>query len=129
MPCVPACRSSSGFSLPSSPSATEEVWSWWQHGSIHRSNWPTAAELAGLTGDPAVLDAATWVLGEVRKAKSEAKLSMRTQVESVEVRAPAERVAALELARSDLSLAGSIERLEMKIDDEPSIAVVLAATA
>ncbi len=54
---------------------------------------------------------------------------MRTPVESVEVRAPAERVAALELAKNDLSLAGGIERLEMKIDDESSVSVVLAATA
>ncbi len=50
-------------------------------------------------------------------------------VESVEVRAPAERVAALELARDDLSHAGGVERLEMKIDEESSVGVVLAATA
>jgi valyl-tRNA synthetase len=114
---------------PFLPFATEEVWSWWQQGSIHRSSWPAAAEFAGLTGDLAVLDAASWVLGEIRKAKSDAKLSMRTPVESVEVRAPDERVAALELARDDLSHAGGVERLEMKIDGESSVGVVLAATA
>ncbi|HEX2370180.1 MAG TPA: valine--tRNA ligase [Acidimicrobiia bacterium] len=114
---------------PLLPFATEEVWSWWQQGSIHRSSWPAAAEFAGLTGDLAVLDAASWVLGEIRKAKSDAKLSMRTPVESVEVRAPDERVAALELARDDLSHAGGVERLEMKIDGESSVGVVLAATA
>ena len=114
---------------PFLPFATEEVWSWWQQGSIHRSSWPTAAEFAGLIGDPAVLDAASWVLGEVRKAKSDAKLSMRSPVESVEVRAPAERIAALELARDDLSHAGGVERLEMKIDEESSVGVMLAATA
>jgi valyl-tRNA synthetase len=114
---------------PFLPFATEEVWSWWQQGSIHRSSWPAAADLAGFTGDPTVLDAASWVLGEVRKAKSDAKLSMRTPVESVEVRASAERVAALELARGDLFHAGGIERLEMKIDEKSSVSVALAATA
>ena len=114
---------------PFLPFATEEVWSWWQEGSIHRTTWPTAEELAGLAGDPAVLDAASWVLGEVRKAKSDAKVSMRTPLESVEVRAPTERIGALELAKADLSHAGCIEQLEMQTDDEPSVTVVLAATA
>jgi valyl-tRNA synthetase len=114
---------------PFLPFATEEVWSWWQQGSIHRSRWPTAAEFAGLTGDPSVLHAASWVLGEVRKAKSDAKVSMRTPVESVEVRAPAARVAVLELARDDLCHAGSIERLEMTTSEGSSVSVLLAATA
>jgi valyl-tRNA synthetase len=114
---------------PFLPFATEEVWSWWQHGSIHHSRWPTAAEFAGLTGDPSVLDAASWVLGEVRKAKSDAKVSMRTPVETVEVKAPAERVAVLELARDDLSRAGGVDRMEIVADPELSVSVVLAPTS
>src|SRR5690606_37937746 len=67
---------------PFLPFVTEEVWSWWQEGSVHRSAWPEASALAeaGAGGDPALLEVAVTVLGEVRRAKTEAKRSLRTPV-------------------------------------------------
>ena len=63
---------------PFLPFVTEEVWSWWREGSVHRAPWPTAAELEAHIGGPdpdgaLALERAALVLGEVRKAKSEGK--------------------------------------------------------
>jgi valyl-tRNA synthetase len=60
---------------PYLPFVTEEVWSWWQPGSVHRAAWPSAPEvLAAIQGeDTAALEALTatqTALAEVRRIKS-----------------------------------------------------------
>ncbi|MEO8107383.1 MAG: valine--tRNA ligase [Actinomycetes bacterium] len=100
---------------PILPFVTEEVWSWWQEGSVHRAQWPTADEvrLAVGDGDARLLDTVSSVLGDIRKAKSDAKASMRTEVNRAEVRGTVEQVAILEHARGDLSAVGRIAKLEL----------------
>ncbi|MGY1914127.1 valine--tRNA ligase [Blastococcus sp. SYSU DS0973] len=111
---------------PVLPFVTEEVWSWWQTGSVHRALWPTAAELP-TGGDPAVVSIAAAALAGVRKAKSDAKQSMRADVETATVTAPAEQVAALEAARPDLVHAGRIAELSLVAGEGPlTVDVVLA---
>ncbi|MBD2895948.1 Valine--tRNA ligase [Actinomadura sp. RB99] len=94
---------------PVLPFVTEEVWSWWRKGSVHAASWPLPGELpAG--GDPAVLAATGEALRQVRKAKSEAKASMRADVSRAVVRgAEAGRV-----SRSDLAAAGRIAELTLE---------------
>ena len=72
---------------PLLPFVTEEVWSWWRYGSVHRAPWPTTYELDRVAsgGDPAVLRVTSEALRQVRRAKSERRLSMRTEVPPAEV--------------------------------------------
>ena len=123
---------------PVLPFATEEVWSWWREGCVHRAAWPTRSELpAGLPSgdavgdlpaDDAVLDLVAGALGTVRKAKSAAKSSMRAPVRRVVLRlAPAE-AGLLAGAQGDLCNAGVIEELVVEGPGEPRVEVTLAPT-
>jgi valyl-tRNA synthetase len=111
---------------PVLPFVTEEVWSWWQTGSVHRAPWPVASELPS-GGDPAVVTAAAEALAGVRKAKSDAKVSMRADVETATVTAAEEQVALVEAARSDLIDAGRLATLSVVAGSGPlTVDVVLA---
>jgi valyl-tRNA synthetase len=119
---------------PFLPFVCEEVWSWWQEGSVHLAPWPDDGELA-MEGNPdqdeslresVALDATADVLREVRKAKSQARRAMRAPVTRVVVHDTAERLQALELGLDDLLLAGSIEALDPVVADEFAVEVELA---
>jgi len=114
---------------PVLPFTTEEVWSWWQHGSVHRSEWPTSdsVRLLATDGDPSLVDDVAEVLTLVRKAKSEAKVSMKADVSLATISAPAERVARLEAAREDLAATGRIADLRFVEKSGPiDVTVTLA---
>jgi valyl-tRNA synthetase len=113
---------------PFLPYVTEEVWSWWQEGSIHRAAWPAAAELGDATAgaEAADYEVAAWVLGEVRKAKALAKRSLRATAQRVMVRDTLERLKLLQGAERDVREAGSVAAFEYVEADEPTVDVVLA---
>jgi valyl-tRNA synthetase len=113
---------------PFLPYVTEEVWSWWRDGSIHRSRWPDGTGLRD-GGDPLPLRVAADVLTEVRRAKSEAKRSMRADVERVVVTDTAERLAALELAADDVRAAGVVGELVTQVGDAFAVEVTLPPAA
>ncbi|HTZ85697.1 MAG TPA: class I tRNA ligase family protein, partial [Solirubrobacteraceae bacterium] len=120
---------------PFLPFVAEEVWSWWQEGSVHRASWPTSEELSEALGgaergehavEDLALEVAADVLKEVRKAKSEARRPMRAPVSRVLVHDVPARLTALELGASDLRAAGSIETIETADAEEFAVEVVLA---
>ena len=90
---------------PILPFVTEEVWSWWQDGSIHRSPWPTIDEL-GPSHDVLPYTVAAATLAEIRKAKSEAKKSLATPLAHVEIVDTPARLAALRPVLDDVLAAG-----------------------
>jgi valyl-tRNA synthetase len=102
---------------PVQPFVTEEVWSWWHPGSVHRAQWPEGGPLRAATGverpSPLALDAATAVLSEVRRVKTQARRSLRTPVARVEVSDRPDRLAALAEVAHDLRRAGHITDLRL----------------
>jgi valyl-tRNA synthetase len=102
---------------PFLPFVTEEVWSWWREGSVHRASWPTVDEVLAPIGDRderavIALEFAAAVLSEVRKRKSEQQKPLRTPVARASVRDAAARVALLDVVRADLRAAGFIQQID-----------------
>ena len=116
---------------PFLPFVTAEIWSWSHQDSIHSAPWPTPDELSdGLEKgiDIGILDAASETLSEVRRAKTEAKRSLKVKAATVVVSASNERIKQVGLARNDLIEAGNIDVLELVEQEEapPSVEVALA---
>jgi valyl-tRNA synthetase len=70
---------------PYLPFVTEEVWSWWRPGSVHRATWPTSQEVLAAIGgaDPEAVDVSLQTeraLGEVRRLKALMKKPVKAVV-------------------------------------------------
>jgi valyl-tRNA synthetase len=111
---------------PFLPFVTEEVWSWWQEGSVHRAGWPASDEVAATAAgaDPGVLRDVSVVLAGIRKAKSEAKTSMRTEVSAATVTGPQDALDRVALVGDDLRAAGRVADLTFAPDLTPLGATV-----
>ncbi|QTG76074.1 valine--tRNA ligase [Trueperella pecoris] len=95
---------------PVLPYATEEVWSWYRTGSVHRAQWPAADAFgAAADGDADLVGAAGKALAALRKVKSEQKVSQRTAYADVTLTLPAGGAAAAELVRGELESAAHVE--------------------
>ncbi len=116
---------------PFLPYATEEVWSWWQSaaGSVHLAAWPTAQELAdGLDqANEPLLTLAADALHQLRKAKSDAKASMKADVQSATIEVPAEAEKSVNLLLADLRAAGRIQELKVAVGPELAMKDIVLA--
>ena len=97
---------------PYLPFVTEEVWSWWRPGSVHRAAWPTAAEVLAPIGgrDPealAILDATQAALADIRRIKSMRKQATKAVISRAVLPAQYERM----LAERDFKAATHIREL------------------
>ncbi len=92
---------------PFMPFVTEESWRWTHEGSIHRAAWPTTEELAVDSGD-ALLDDVAAALIAIRGSKSNAKVSMKTEVSRAAFSGPAEVLERLGTIEADLRSVGRL---------------------
>ncbi|MCY1140755.1 valine--tRNA ligase [Actinoplanes sp. Pm04-4] len=113
---------------PFLPYVTEEVWSWWRYGSVHKSTWPTPYELTRVAGegDATLLDLAGDALRQVRRAKSDRKLSMKAEVPLAEALGPVEVLERLALVEDDLKAAGKIAKLDTLPGRTPELVIASA---
>jgi valyl-tRNA synthetase len=118
---------------PFLPFVTEEVWSWWQAGSIHTSAWPTRAELDSLVADHSeptrqddqqIYEWATEVLFEVRKQRSEAKQPLKVPITAVTVTADEASIRRMPSVEADLRAALRVKAFDLVVGEPRSIRVV-----
>ena len=113
---------------PLLPFATEEVWNWWQTGSVHQAQWPTSAELTAsisTSPDEALLNSVCTTLAIIRRSKTEAKVSQRQGVDMASITASAEAARAITAGWVDIANAGSVAQWEIAISENAEIAVAV----
>jgi valyl-tRNA synthetase len=113
---------------PFLPFVTEEVWSWWREGSVHRAPWPADYDVAVEGGDVELLGIVGKALSQVRGAKSTAQVSMRADVPSAVITGPGADLDRLSHVAADLAAAGRITDLSFEAtgdDSDLHVAVIL----
>jgi valyl-tRNA synthetase len=106
---------------PYLPFVTDEIWSWWQAGSVHSAPWPAEAEILDAlgAGNPDALKLyvrTTEVLASIRKRKSERGLSAGAQLERVVIRNNEGLEQRLSPVLSDLKAAVKADAVEFMND-------------
>jgi len=117
---------------PYLPFVTDEVWSWWQTGSVHRAAWPTADEVraeVASPGETSTLAVAVDVMSALRRTKSEAKVGMKAVIARAVVHDTAVRLAALATIATDVCAAGNVQALATETAEALSVEVTFVPPA
>jgi valyl-tRNA synthetase len=110
---------------PVIPFATEEVWRWSHDTSIHTATWPTVADLGTPDAPRGLLPAVSAALISIRRAKTDAKASQKTEVLSATLAGPA----IIAEAADDLRGVGRIAELTVVEADEVAVTDIVLAEA
>ncbi|NYF11054.1 valyl-tRNA synthetase [Leifsonia sp. AK011] len=110
---------------PYLPFATEEVWSWTHEDSVHTSAWPTVADLGSPADPDGLLTVVSEALISIRRAKTDAKASQKTEVLSATITGPAQ----LEDGLADLKAVGRIAGVTFVESDEILVTDIVLAEA
>ena len=115
---------------PYLPFVTEEVWSWWQAGSVHKASWPTPAEvvesIGGDDGEAVSVYLQTQLaLADVRRVKALEKKPVKAVIEQAVL---PEQYRTLGPAERDFRAAthiralqfGAVGQPELKFAEEPA---------
>src|SRR5688572_929341 len=109
--------------------ACDEVWSWTNAGSIHRTAWPTRAEIIRISGTDESAQKAvfhvTEALNVIRKGKVDRKISIGTPVREVVYQSTDEAIACLKLVERDLKAASRADALILRAAPEPGVQITL----
>jgi len=120
---------------PFLPFVTEEVWSWWRGGSVHRQAWPTsdklrdAATVDGEHVDPTTAAVAAAALAEIRRHKTTEKRSLATPVTACTLTDTAERLALLRPVLGDVTAAARATGIDLVEGETLSAEVTLEPAA
>jgi valyl-tRNA synthetase len=113
---------------PFLPFVTEEVWSWWQQGSVHAAAWPDARDIAAVLPEHGAeaftqYSRVTEVLGDIRKRKAEARLSPAAPLARVVVKNSEQLEQWPAEVLSDLKAAARADQLVFVADPEFGVAI------
>jgi len=108
---------------PFLPFVTDEVWSWWQAGSVHNAKWPTPQEVVEpIGGHDAnavhVFEQTRAALGEIRRIKALDKRPVKAVIERAVL---PQRFESLTPAAQDFRAAAHIRDLGFGPTEEPQL--------
>jgi valyl-tRNA synthetase len=117
---------------PYLPFAAEEVWSWWQPGSVHAARWPVEGEVDSVAQPDAdaqrALEAGVAVLGEIRRVKSVEKRPLKARISDADIAWDAGTIRLLEQVEPDLRAAAGVDRFRYApTSDRLSLSLTFAA--